>query len=369
MQRSGILVRVWWWFFCTLLYGAAGLMGAHAQTPIPDEEQTPHIAALLPLESAAFGRFADAVRRGLEAGVAADSEREDRLPVIVYPTGDDPQETVDTYDRALRAGARLVIGPLHRDAVQALAISNAVTVPTLALSIPDADVMLPDHFYAFGVHLESEARQVARMARAQGRRRVAIIVGDNALYRRIAQAFADEFARGGRLIVDQHGFTVDKTRVRKIRDGLVASKADSLFFAMDGPRVRQMRPHLGRSLPGYATSLVHSAEGTVVGQFDLSGITFVDMPWMIAPDHPAVMAYERPAGVFATYEQERFYAIGIDAWRLSQMMLESSYSGLGILDGVTGQLVPGTSRQFQREPLAAQFSQEGVQALGSLDVQ
>jgi outer membrane PBP1 activator LpoA protein len=114
---------------------------------------------------------------------------------------------------------------------------------------------------------------------------------------------------------------------------------------------------------------VHTAEGAVVGQFDLAGIVFVDMPWMVAPDHPAVMAYPRLTGVFATYEQERFYAIGIDAWRLSQMMLESAYSGLGILDGVTGQLVPGTSRQFQREPLAAEFTQAGVRALGTSDTQ
>jgi outer membrane PBP1 activator LpoA protein len=367
MQRSWILVRVWRWFVCALLYGAAGVLSAHAQTPATEAEEKPHIAALLPLQSTAFGRFADAVRRGLEAAMAADGEREDRLPVIVYPTGDDPEDTIDTYDRALRAGARLVIGPLHRGAVQALAFSNAVTVPTLALSIPDADVMLPDRFYAFGVHLESEARQVARVARAQGRRRAAIIVGDTPLSRRIAQAFADEFARGGRLIVDQHGFTAEKARIKKIRDGLTASKADAVFFAIDGPRVRQIRPHLGRSLPGYATSLVHTAEGAVVGQFDLAGIIFVDMPWMVAPDHPAVMAYTRPTSLFTTYEQERFYAIGIDAWRLSQMMLGSTYSGLGILDGVTGQLVPGTSRQFQREPIAAQFTQAGVRTLGDLE--
>ena len=365
MQRSWILIRVWQWFVCALLYGVAGSTSAHAQTVAVEEAEKPHIAALLPLQSTAFGRFADAVRRGLEAAMAADGERQDRLPVIVYPTGDDPEETIDTYDRALRAGARFVIGPLHRSAVQALAISNAVTVPTLALSIPDADVTLPDRLYAFGVHLESEARQVARVARAQGRRRAAIIVGDNALSRRIAQAFADEFSRGGRLIVDQHGFSVEKARVKKIRDSLAAGKADAVFFAIDGARVRQIRPHLGRSLPGYATSLVHTAEGAVVGQFDLAGITFVDMPWMVAGDHPAVMAYPRPTGVFATYEQERFYAIGIDAWRLSQMLLDSTYSGLGILDGVTGQLVPGTSRQFQREPLAAQFTQAGVRALGT----
>lgn len=369
MQRLRVLglrvyVRVLMMGFA-VLYGAVGLpvMG-HAQTEDEEVQEKPHIAALLPLQSKVFGKFGEAVKRGIEAGAAADGERPDRLPVLVYATGDDMKAMVDTYDRAIRAGAQFVIGPLRRTAVQALAASNAVSVPTLALSVPESDVLLPDGLYAFGVHLEGEARQVARIAQSHGKRRAVVIAGDNALSKRVSQAFADEFARSGRLVIDQHAFTADKAKLRKIRDSIASDNVDAIFFALDGPKVRQIRPYLGKVLPAYATSMIHSAEGTVLGQLDLSGIVFVDMPWMVVPDHPAVLTYPRqPPGVFTSFDQERFYALGIDAWRLSQLMLESGYSNLGMLDGVSGYLMPGPARQFQREAAPAQFTQSGVRPL------
>ncbi|MEI7968596.1 MAG: penicillin-binding protein activator [Betaproteobacteria bacterium] len=360
-----------------LLWSVALLYGAVAATAIGDvcaqtqeaaDEPRPHIAALLPTRSETFARLADALRRGIEAGYAADEERPDRLPVILYATGDDSRAVVDTYDRALRDGAVAVIGPLTRSSVQALAASGAVTVPTLALSVPDPGTQLPDNMYALGVHLESEARQAARLAQRQGKRRAEIIQSESALSRRMAQAFADEFGRGGRLIVGQQEFSTDKARLKKIRDSIAADNADAIFFSLDGPRLRQIRPFLGRNVASYATSQANSAEGTVVGQHDLAGILFVDMPWMVAPDHPAVMIYPRLPGLFATFDQERFYALGIDAWRLSQMLLETAYSSLGTLDGVSGYIAPGPGRQFLREAIPAQFTQGGARALTEQEI-
>ena len=99
------------------------------------------------------------------------------------------------------------------------------------------------------------------------------------------------------------------------------------------------------------------AGNDAVGQHDLNGVTFVDMPWVLMPDHPAVIAYPRLQGVFTSYEQERFYALGIDAWRLAQALLASGFNEAGTLDGVTGYLSPGPGHQFVREAVAAQFLQ------------
>jgi len=324
--------------------------------PAAQIDEKPHIAVLLPLESAAFGKLADAVKRGV-AAAAATADPEKTLPVVVYPTNDVAKSIVEIYDRALRAGAQFVIGPLTKNAVQAIATSNAVTVPTLGLSVPDSEVILPDGMYAFGVQIEAEARQIARVAHSQGKRRAVVITGDTTLAKRTSQAFMDEWTRSGRLIVDQHAYTTDQGKLKRIRDGLGSNNVDAIFLALDGQRARQIRPYLGKTVAMYATSQINSAESTVLGQHDLNGVIFLDMPWMVLPDHPAVMTYARLGGVFGTFDQERFYAIGIDAWRLAQGLLAESYSSLSPLDGVTGLLSPGLARVFVREPLPVQFLQ------------
>lgn len=324
--------------------------------PSAQPEEKPHIAVLLPLDSPAFGKLADAVKRGI-AAAAATADPDKTLPIVVYPTNDVAKNIVDIYDRALRSGAQFVIGPLTKNAVQAIAKSNAVTVPTLALSVPDSEVILPDSMYAFGVQIEAEARQIARVAHSQGKRRAIVITGDNALAKRTSQAFMEEWARSGRLIVDQHAFTTDQGKLKRIRDSLGSNQVDAIFLALDGQRARQIRPYLGKTVATYATSQINSAESTVLGQHDLNGVIFLDMPWMVLPDHPAVMSYPRLMGVFGTFDQERFYAIGIDAWRLAQALLAENYSNLSPVDGVTGLLTPGLSRVFVREPLPVQFVQ------------
>jgi outer membrane PBP1 activator LpoA protein len=337
---------------------APSVTPAQAATPAPAAQaaEKPHIAVLLPLDSPAFGKLADAVKRGIEAA-ASTAEPDKILPIVVYPTNDVAKSIVAIYDRALRAGAQFVIGPLTKNAVQAIAASNAVTVPTLGLSVPDSEGTLPAKMYAFGVQIEAEARQIARVAQSQGKRRAVVITGDNTLAKRASQAFMDDWTRSGRLIVDQHAYTTDQGKLKRIRDSLGPNNVDAIFLALDGQRARQVRPYIGKTVAMYGTSQINSTEGTVLGQHDLNGVVFLDMPWMVLPDHPAVMSYPRLTGVFGTFEQDRFYAIGVDAWRLAQGLLEESYGNLSPVDGVTGLLTPGITRVFVREPLPVQFLQ------------
>src|SRR5947207_4546045 len=100
----------------------------------------PHIAILLPVKSAAVGRQADAVRLGVLE--AAKVHRGTTLPLIVYATSDESFDVMEAYEKAMRNGAQLVIGPLTRSAVTSLAATQLVAVPTLALNAPDADSLL-----------------------------------------------------------------------------------------------------------------------------------------------------------------------------------------------------------------------------------
>ncbi|MCA3145540.1 MAG: penicillin-binding protein activator [Rhodocyclaceae bacterium] len=341
--------------------GGAAQPGAQSAQRAPAAKA--HVALILPIKSPGLGRLAEAVRLGATAAAAADGD-ETSLALVTYPTGDDVREIVSAYEAALRQGARLVIGPLAKPAVHALAKSGAVSVPTLALSVPDADLPPPANLYFFGLPLEAEARQVAQLAQSQGRRRAAILVMDNALSRRLAQSFTDEWTRAGRQIVGQHMFTSEAAQLRKIRDAMAAANADMIFFALDAQRARQVRPYLGKTLATYATSQVHAPANDVVGQHDLNGLVFVDMPWLLVPDHPAVLGYRRPSTAFPATDQDRFYALGIDAWRLGQALLGDGLDAAGSIDGVTGDISLGPGHQFRREPVAAQFVQGVPRLIG-----
>jgi hypothetical protein len=93
--------------------------------------------------------------------------------------------------------------------------------------------------------------------------------------------------------------------------------------------------------------------------YDLSGIHFVDMPWLLQSDHPATMVYPRITPALSN-DQERLYALGVDAYRLIRVLLEGKTAQALPLDGVTG-TIKLEGRQFTRSAMAAVFVQGRAQ--------
>ena len=315
----------------------------------PTPDATPHIALLLPLESKVFVRHADAVRAGF---LAAAKVQGGGMPVRTYAVGDDPEQAVNAYIRAINAGARIVVGPLTRNGVTAIMNSAAAVVPTLALNVPDGAAAAPSEVYTLSLQLEAEARQVAQLAYQDGTRKVITVYDEAPLLRRIHQAFVEEFTRLGGTHAGSHAFTHVPEGLTRIKRAADTGGVDAGFLALDLTRARLARPYLG-ALRIYATSQVNPGDtGLLVGH-DLAGVRFLDMPWLLQPDHPAVVAYPRPTFRDAV-ELDRFYALGIDAFRVTATLLSGKAGGS--LDGVTGRLTLGNDRQFYRGLTAAQFT-------------
>jgi outer membrane PBP1 activator LpoA protein len=306
------------------------------------------VALLLPTGSPAFGPSAEAVKNGFLA--AAKLHRKAQLPILLYPVGDDANSAVAAYRQAVAAGARIAVGPLTRNGVTALAGTNSTSVPTLALNVPEGARALPPDFYVLSLHIEADARQVARLAASEGRTNAVTVVSDTPLSRRIQQAFLDEFTRTGGRHVAEHAFVSDRMQLTQLRQAVSKSGADMAFLALDFQRARMVRPYLG-ALPLYATSHVFPGNiGPLTGH-DLAHVRFMDMPWLLQPDHPAVVVYHR-AGPQGSLDLERLYALGIDAFRVAQALLEGRRESV---DGVTGRLTLGEDRHYVRELIRAQF--------------
>lgn len=332
---------------------------AHAQQQDAraPERPGPHIAVLLPLKSASVNRQADAVRLGVLE--AAKVHRATTLPLVIYATGDEAFDVVQSYEAAVLGGAQLVIGPLTRSAVTALAGTRLVVVPTLALNAPEVDTLLPPELYIFGVQIENEAKQLAQFAREQGRHNATVVVSESSFSRRLAQAFADEFVRRGGTIQDQFQYSSDSPSLMKLRDSISSGVSDAIFLALDATRAKLLRSYLGTTVAIYATSLIHTA-AEPLANFELTGVYFVDMPWLLTPDHPAVMSYARQDQ--AGLEFQRFYALGIDAYRIAQDLLRPG-ANQQPLDGVTGYITLERDHRYVRESIPAQFAQGETRVL------
>jgi len=309
-----------------------------------------HIALLLPLDSPAFAKHAEAVRSGFLAAAKVDGSR--TLPVRTYATGDEPQQVVEAYIKALGAGASAVVGPLTRDGVTAVAESTTVLVPTLALNVPEGRSASAPEMYMLNLQAEAEARQVAQLAYQDGYRRALTINGDTPLLIRIHQAFVEEFTRLGGVHVAEQAFSTGQSSLNRMKQAATTTAPDMAFLALDVPRARLACAYLG-ALALYATSQVYPGNAGPLAGFDLAGVRFLDMPWLLQPDHAAVMAYPRPDYRDAI-ELERFYALGIDAFRVVQALFAGRADAA--LDGVTGRLTLGRDRNFIRGLTAAQFT-------------
>jgi len=128
-------------------------------------------------------------------------------------------------------------------------------------------------------------------------------------------------------------------------------------------KARLIRPYLSINLPIYGTSRVFLGNSNTLLNYDLNGIEFIDMPWLLQPDHAATMVYPRAIPPL-TIDQERLYALGIDAYRMIRMMLFNSLETALPLDGVSGQ-ISLNGHILQRAATPAIFSQGQAQVVGA----
>jgi outer membrane PBP1 activator LpoA protein len=311
-----------------------------------------HIGVILPLQSSAFGRLAEQVRLGIVT--ASNVASYSALPVTVYATTTDTRRILEAYEQAVSSGARAIIGPLTRDGVSALAQDADISVPTIALNVPEPGIPLPREMYLFGLQIESEAQQVAQLAFTQGGRKALLVTSETALGQRIARAFTQKWHELQGDIADEFVYSTDGIALSELRELITTTAADVAFLATDAPRARFIRTYLGTQLPIYATSLVYASSADRLQLYDLDGVRFMDMPWLLEQDHTAVMTYQRIRMESGVLDEERFYALGIDAYRIAQAMLSDD----GIppeIDGVSGTITLD-QQQFARALTPAFFS-------------
>lgn len=285
------------------------------------------------------------------------------LTIRIYSTTDDPLDILITYHQALESGAVFIVGPLTRNGVTALASSHVVEVPTLALNTTDMDMMLPPNLYLFGLQMESEAVYIAERALFTGKRHAIIIKDSGALSKRLQRAFADRWLSEYGNTAESVVYDEEQAFFSQLRN-YTGGEQNLVFLALDADKVRRIRSYLNPETPVYATSQIFVTNQDPLFNHDLNGVQFMDMPWLLQPDHAAVMTYRGSEKVEdKDKDTERLYALGIDAFRLMRHMLQVRSPYEIEFDGVTGYIRFAAPGHFIRKPVAAVINKGKVQLM------
>ncbi len=314
---------------------ASPAAGDPAAAPPPDGPVP--IVLVLPLDSAPYGRAAAAVRAGFLAAAQGGGPR---TRVLSHADGD----PMPAFAEARALGARVVVGPLVRDDLRALAIVDGELPVTLALNQLDEGQVLPPRVYALTLAIEAEGRQLARIVQAQGVQTVAVIGADAPLQKRFAAAFVDEWLLQGGGRPEVLRFDRSLEGLAQLRRALGRIPKDAVLLAVDGPDVALVKSFVGTA-PVFTSSQAHDRL-QFESQHDLDGLQFVEVPWLADPLDPSVDGL--PRNDYPTTSLERLYALGIDAFRVARAFVDGPPASLEI-DGATGHLSLGNSRVFRRE--------------------
>ena len=298
------------------------------------------IALILPLDSAAYGRAAAAVKDGFIAA-AARAGASSRVQVIAHGDND----VLPAFAAAAKAGVALAVGPLTRDDLKTVLAMAPRRPRTLALNQTDDGEPLPDAVYALTLAVEQDAVLLVRIAREQGAASIAVVASDGSFQQRFAQAFIAEWRRAGGGAPRAFRFDASPERLGSLRRELSDDRIDAVLLAVDGNDAALAKAFLPR-VRVYASSQV--TDGLPVEMlYDLEGVQYIETPWLADPQNPAFAGIER--GEYDNPFLQRLYALGIDGFSLAQVLAEPTPPANVELDGATGHLSLSSSRIFARE--------------------
>ncbi|MDB5969577.1 MAG: hypothetical protein JWQ90_2027 [Hydrocarboniphaga sp.] len=327
-------------------------------------------ALLLPL-TGPFAATGEAVRAGFLGAAGASA-----TDVRVYDSGASADQALVAYQNALADGAAVVVGPLQREAVAAIARLGTPPVPVIALNALDENAIAPGNFLQFGLAPEDEARAAAEQAVAQNQRRAIALVPASDWGRRVFAAFGARLHELGGQVAGSDTFesgTNDPSKMIKRLLGLEASEnrhkaltavlgkdtefdgrrrgdVDFVFLAAKPNDARVILPQLrffrAGGLPIYSTSLIFEGRG-----IDWPNMRVCDMPWML--DTSGVWIAPRNAAITQIPDVMRSYprlvALGGDAWRLAGRLRERRLQTEVLIDGASGKLRVANDGRVSRE--------------------
>ncbi len=338
------------------------------------------IAVLLP-ESGPYADAAKAIKAGFLAAHEHYPNNQSSKPELhFYDT--EKTKSPELYNQAIIEGAKLIIGPLNKENIQALANSAVLSTPVLALNhVPNLN---KDNLYQFALSPIDDAIELTLRAAADGHKRALVLVPDNELGKRIGFYLKENWQALGGILLEKQTYQANSASdyalaLKKLlnldsnkntsptQDKPVSrDDADVLFLSAYNKEGRAINSQIKAQSQGIAVyALPNIYSGFVDSNNDapLNGITFCDTPWLFNGAYDGDLSMNALRDVWNKYPTTyiRLIAMGIDAYHLAAKLptlASVPYSG------ATGNLILSAGNRIKRNLICAKFTKGQPEILG-----
>ena len=298
------------------------------------------LAVLLP-QSGNLAVAGNAIRDGLLAAYYAETRS--KPGIRFYDTQGNAAGAKAAFDRAVKEGAQMIIGPIGKDEVAAIH-DAAGDIPVLALNRLDAPSNR--HVLNFSLSPEREGELIAERLLGKGLLQTAVFSQGSDSNSRMLAAFEKRYQSGGGSVLlkapapvfgkDAAGAAVNPVLPDAVRE------AKAVLLLMNGDAAKPTRAALALNgaggIPVFAgTDITDSSDAKTNSQLD--GIEFLQMPWLVNRGNSlnisAAQLLKLPS---ARGPGAKLNAFGADAWLIAtrlQVWLASPNSEIA---GATGSL-------------------------------
>ena len=343
--------------------------------------QPSSIAVFLP-ESGRYARAAAAIKSGLNSAIQLQRETGVAAKLIFFDSS--AENPITLYQRAINAGAELIIGPLQKNRISQLAALGELPIPVLALN--QVEGLFHENLIQFGLSPTDDAREVTHFSWQDNHRKALFLVPNSRKGERILN-YLTEFwqLQGGRVLESQryalHQYDFSSPiqrlmnqdeseqryhRLRRILNRTIQfnprarTDGDAIFIMASPKTARSLNPQLkfygARNIPVYATADIYSGIPSPSFDSDLDGIHFCDIPWLF----PNLYSEEPSLNSLLTQfkrlpvHYRRLLALGIDAYNIIPHLNELNSLSF---PGATGSLSLTSDNRIQRNLVCARFDQ------------
>jgi outer membrane PBP1 activator LpoA protein len=339
------------------------------------------VAVLIPL-SGRLRSAGDSIRDGIITAHLA--HKENKNTELQFFDTNKNNDISQLYQQAITEGATAVIGPLTKTNLEQLEQYANINVPTLALNVTE-NTLINNNLSKLGLSANDDALLASKQARSAGLNRALVIQSSKNWSVRAANSFVDNWEQHEASVAIRTTFTDNATMSNTIKNALNLQHSkertkylqdvlgevvesdpyrrkdiDMVFIATNSQEARSLKPilafHFAGDLPVYATSQINNGSNSQSEDMDLNGIYFGETPWAIAGDNTK-FSYQINNHISrgGSYSKN-LYALGIDAYYVSQRMSLLSANSSYQLQGFTGGLNRLSTGNINREPSWASFT-------------
>lgn len=322
------------------------------------------IALLLPLKGP-HAEAAKTIRDGFLAAYYQFNPQTAEPAVKFYDTNDGSSIEM-AYRQAIEDKVDFIVGPLTKGEVETIA-GLSTDIPVLALNTI-GEGKGNRKLYQFGLMPEDEIFTMVEHARNQGHKRALIIAPQNEWGNRMASTFNSAWTAKGGVVISTIGIKGNALELDavvqsalQVNNKKCRSDIDMIFMAASPELGRQIKPLLNyyhaANLPVYSTAAIYSGTPVPGKDYDLNGVKFCDMPWVLNNTQEMNQTRQNLSKLWPNSfnRSPRYFALGMDAYRLAQQLSEAQFSENGT-EGATGNLIMKNNR-IQRRLTCVKFVQ------------